>query len=91
MKRNHVVICSHLLAVGNEILSYVGSFNISAYDDGVKTTANNSGKQLKNQPFGCKCSIIRSSGTKVGNFQEMVQFILLLALAFLSFCYYFHI
>lgn len=38
MKRNHVVICSHLLAVGNEILSYVGSFNISAADDGVKTS-----------------------------------------------------
>lgn len=40
MKRNHIVICSHLLAVGNEILSYVGSFNISAHDDGVKTTRN---------------------------------------------------
>lgn len=53
MKRNHVVICSHLLAVGNEILSYVGSFNISAYDDGVKTTANTSGAEENSEKTNC--------------------------------------
>lgn len=53
MKRNHIVICSHLLAVGNEILSYVGSFNISAYDDGVKTTANASGAVENSEKTNC--------------------------------------
>lgn len=33
MKRNHFLICSCLLILSNEILSYVGSFNIAAYND----------------------------------------------------------
>lgn len=33
MKRNHFLICSCLLGLANEILSYVAGFNIAA-DDG---------------------------------------------------------
>lgn len=51
MKRNHVVIWSHLLAVGNEILSYVGSFNIIDGDDGGRTSGN-AGENCKKTTVG---------------------------------------
>lgn len=45
MKRNHFLICSRFLGLGNEILSYVGSFNISAYDDGGEKKVNDKRQQ----------------------------------------------